>query len=695
MPTLTDSSSVVRFGAFELDLTAGELRKSGRKLHLQDQHARLLAELAARPGEVVTREELRQALWPADTFVDFDRSLNVGVSRLREALGDSATSPRFIETLPRRGYRFLSPTEPIETSRPALEGWLERRSPWRTRWTAAGGALTLAAIWLLAGRSPAPTPPVRKFAVSLPGTYAPGRFLSTPSISPDGRSVAYVSPDNRKVAVWDLARGTHRLLPGTDRAMHPRWSPDSKLLAFWSESGEIKRTPASGGPVARMAFAPGCCPIGSWSPDGRSIVYKAEQALMEVPAEGGEPKIVFEMASGLGVGGHFRPSFLPPEAGRAVVFSAPGEQGDRLLALDLDSGNTEVLTELPSARGQVYSPSGHLVYADRANVLWAVAFSPSRRRVVGDPFPIANGGANPSVSTDGTLLFEDATTGQVKVVWVDRQGRRAGDVFPDPAPTGYTSFSRDGRRLAVNRSGKIWVHEAGSPHAQALAFTQPAMGLPVWSPAGDEILYPARKGLYLGPADGSRDAAALFDGEGFEFPSDWSPDGRYIFFDVAGDIAFLERDEAGGFEVKIFLSTPFNEKAARLSPDGRWVAYVSEESGVIEVYTRRFPEGDGRLKVSLSGGRGAQWGADGKTLYYVEGQKVYEVSLRLGSEAEVLETRVVTELPAGAGSRNISAYPCFYVSPDGEKFAVLDGESEDNRPRLRVHQNWFEEFRDR
>jgi DNA-binding winged helix-turn-helix (wHTH) protein len=222
------TGQALRFGVFELDLAAGELRKGGLKVHLQDQPFQLLASLLERPGEVVTREELKERLWPSDTYVDFDRSLNTAASKLRDALGDSATSPRFIETLPRRGYRFLAPVEgvtgqfggePAEKSQPSLR---LRGSQWlRPRAIAGGVALVcVIAAAILAVRPDAAVPPE---SLSLRFSLPVAGPMDWPAISPDGRRIAYVADDY--LWIQELNQWEPHRVEQSAGAQKPFWSP--------------------------------------------------------------------------------------------------------------------------------------------------------------------------------------------------------------------------------------------------------------------------------------------------------------------------------------------------------------------------------------------------------------------------------------------------------------------------------------
>jgi DNA-binding winged helix-turn-helix (wHTH) protein len=261
---------VIRFGLFELDLSAGELRKQGRNIKLQDQPLQVLELLLSRAGEVITREELQQALWPADTFVEFDQGLNTAIKKIRLALGDSADNPRFIETLPRKGYRFIAPVGERETPAPIPAPAVRMRGWW---WLASAGLVAVAAgcaLWLL-DRSGKARPAV---PVPVPLTTYPGR-QKAPSFSPEGDRVAFSwdGPKNDNNDIYVKLIGADqpvRLTKDPAADENPAWSSDGRWIAFqrWS-SGEkvgIFLIPAVGGAERKLTeVLAGCGNTGETS----------------------------------------------------------------------------------------------------------------------------------------------------------------------------------------------------------------------------------------------------------------------------------------------------------------------------------------------------------------------------------------------------------------------------------------------
>ncbi len=277
-----------RFGAFELDRSAGELRKHGVKVPLSGQPLDVLALLAARPGEVVTREELKEALWPQQTFVDFDNGVNTAVRRIRQALDDSATNPQFIETLPKRGYRFIAQLKPgksavlsVQAAPAVADGGVgsEVSQPRSRRfgWAVIAAAVTIAALagwWTGARTTDAPGAP----RYQLTQLTFDGGLTYQPTVSPDGKFVAYASDrageGNLDIWVQQIGRESSKIRLTTNPAddVEPDFSPDGQTVAFYSlrDGGGLYVTPSLGGPeklVAPHGMGP------KFSPDGSKIAY--------------------------------------------------------------------------------------------------------------------------------------------------------------------------------------------------------------------------------------------------------------------------------------------------------------------------------------------------------------------------------------------------------------------------------------
>ncbi len=380
---------IVGFASFALDLRTGDLRKNGSRVSLQEQPLQILSVLLERPGEMVTREELRQRLWPADTFVDFEHGLNAAVKRLRDALGDSAENPRFIETVPRRGYRFIAAING------AAEATTRPRAPRRHSRTAAFASVTavlaLAALGYMIRTSRTASPPPDRTLTRL--TFAPG-LQTEPTWSPDGRYVAYSSDQSGNFEIWVQPVAGGDAVQVTKDSAHdwqPEWSPDGSRIVFRSErqGGGLYVVPALGGHERRIAnfgFRP------RWSPDGKLVLFTttmlstvAPPRLFAAGLDGGTPREVlreflsrFE-AHGINNGPPASMAWHPD--GRVSFWGWHHDQGDSFWTVRLD-GSLPIKSQMDSAvarrfeqlhlaklaEGVRWSRSGRALYFSGASV---------------------------------------------------------------------------------------------------------------------------------------------------------------------------------------------------------------------------------------------------------------------------------------------------------------------------------------
>jgi Tol biopolymer transport system component/DNA-binding winged helix-turn-helix (wHTH) protein len=708
-----NSGKRFRFGAFEADLPAGELRKNGKVIRLQVQPFQVLVALLERPGEVVTRDELRARLWPEESFGDFDQGLNTAINKLREALGDSAVNPRFVETLPKRGYRFTFPLEQ-ETAKGRGDSALAPASGKKRKyaWLAASFALlaTLLGVAMVRREPEGAQSPFRRFAIRLPVPVAAApTWASAAAISPDGRHIAFVSEGgSRRLWIQDLDQESPRVLEGTEGAWRPFWAPDSTAVGF-GVAGELRKVPLRGGPVIRLCRE--CTRSffgGAWSPDGRSIVFSdgAPASLYEIPSTGGVPRLLrswehmqHQDSTGIKTPAYvFSPHFLPAEAGgRTIVFSF-GYPAATLVVQNLDTGREIVIAPGSNA---VYSRTGHLLYQSRAAAaeIWALPLSLQRLSPTGEPFRVARSAIDPTVASDGTLVYRDA--GSQRLIWRDRRGTQVGSIGAPVDGVFYPALSPDGRSVAVetleNGTLDIWVYnlERG---ARARLTAHPATDIvPVWSPAGDVIAFSSyRSGnidILTRKADGSGDTETLAATPRNERVSDWSRDGRYILYSIfepknGFDIWYMERKEHGAWESHPLLQSASNEIAARLSPDGRYFAYVSDETGREEVYVRSFPSGNRKWSVSAHGGRQIRWRRDGRELFYVEAGALIAVPVR--ATPEFAPGPAVRLFSSGSWHTWFEAN--YDVSAEGMRFLLPERLSGQDHV-IHLVQNWFAEFR--
>ena len=394
----------LRFSSFELDLQSGELRKAGVLVSLQEQSFKVLVELLARPGDLVTREHLRQRLWPDGTFVDFDHGLNAVINRLRETLGDSADSPRFIQTVPRRGYRFIAPVEDgdepvapasITHDLPVSQSNLPRKRTGRTTAILAAGVVIMLAIVAavrLLRRTPAiESPPMR----ASPLTRLAGSE-STPAFSPDGGQVAFTWSGEKfgNTDIYVTLVGSTSIRPvTTDPAddFAPSWSPDGQHIAFLRRIGDSARihvTSALGGPARKVSEFP----VGAnsfeqligaqitWSPDGRYIVAGRDprvatgvsSGLYRIPVDGGDPQPItrlarpaFDLAPAFSADGRHLAYVSCASAGVFLPWLVPERCAVRVIDVDDGSAPTTeartLATPPPEPTGVAWSRDGQSI----------------------------------------------------------------------------------------------------------------------------------------------------------------------------------------------------------------------------------------------------------------------------------------------------------------------------------------------
>ena len=377
---------------------------------------------------------------------------------------------------------------------------------------------------------------------------------------------------------------------------------------------------------------------------------------------------------------------------------------------NLETGQRELLG--PGAF-PFYSPSGHLLYQSAPQVydLWALPFSLDTLKATGEAFPISENSRGPTVAADGTLVNLDSYgSRQQQLVWLDRGGEKTGEIGPVQEAIRDPALSPDGRLVAVaareSSNQDIWIYDIERGVRTRLSTAEERDNRPAWSPSGEQVAFTSNRArnsdIFLRQADGSGQekvlaSTPLHD----EYLSDWSRDGKYLLFhlddpETAADLWYLKRNEDGsGWEPHPFLQTSSNEFVPRLSPDGRYVAYVSDESGQNEVYVQPFPEGGSKVTVSSNGGAKARWSRDGKELFYVEGETLVAVSVSSGSSFSVGSATRLFEHP---GLRLGGNYPPYDISADGQRFILAEpvGEfAEAPEPSIRVVENWFEEFRGR
>ena len=568
-------------------------------------------------------------------------------------------------------------------------------------WGAA--LLVMAAVAFFGAKQMTPAPaqaPLRKFMLDLEESSTTPRDMAL-ALSPDGSRLAFVHND--KLWVRDLSKIDAVELPGTDDADVPAWSPDGREIAYRSGATYHRISAEGGNPTVisntSISFSGGSSTW--WAGDGRILFTTGGTSVMQVPALGGDPTELFplpEDASDL-----HDVSELP--GGRGILF-VPHMKNGGPCEIRLWT-NGKVTTLLRNADQRLwcprYSSTGHILYRrSPANTgVWALPFSLSKLEVTGEPFLIAPDGAEPYPGPNGLLVYRTgASQPMMCLAILDRDGTVVSRLSDRYDVTGGPALSPDAKRLACviseNNNADIWVFDLARGTRTRLTFTSGWDGSPTWSPDGKTIYYTsiATGEVMETPADGSGTARALLHG----FFGSISPDGKWLAFEDDGkttrsDIFVASMPADTTTKAVPIVATNAQEHAPRISPDGNYLAYTSDESGAEEIYLTRFPEPGGKWQVSNHGGSRPRWDRTGSVLYYTSPTAIMEVdvttkpTMQLGTPREVLD---VAKAHVILG--RTSSYDFF---PDGERVVASYTGDTVVKPRLQIGvvENWPAEFR--
>jgi Tol biopolymer transport system component len=584
-------------------------------------------------------------------------------------------------------------------------------------WMVAVVVLAAAVIALLALRRAPPvdtavtTSPVH-FAISAP----PGAGLDetrSPGVSRDGRSVAFGASraGTQQIYVRDLDKPEAVALPGTEGGFAPFFSPDGQWVGFFANQ-KIRKVLRSGGAAISIAdFAElGATKnvAASWDePDTIFYTPDVTKGIWRVSSQGGTPTIVSVPAERESF--HLLPQLLP--GGKSILFSAIDDRPDpQTYVQRLDSRERKALLR---GHGTRYVPSGHLVFVQGGSLM-AVPFDLARLEVAGSPFAVVPDVTPPfrlrtmpssfnrqfDVSPSGTLAFLSAgRPHQHALVWVDRTGREepigaSGGTYAQPR------LSPDGKRIAVVVRGDdqhdVWLYELGRNTWNRFT-TEGNSEFPVWNRDGTRLTYNSDRSGSVAidwkQADGSGAAETLVAGAFARraFPFSWSPDGLLAFVAVRPAQDIFTVRPGSGLEPKVFIATKAVEGAPMFSPDGRAIAFVSDETGRNEIHLRPFPGPGEKLVVSTSGGNEPVWSPTGRELFYRVGDALMAVDvttsprLQVGTPHRLFEKRY---------EPSISLY-ANYSTIDGQRFVMIKRIDQDEPPRISVIVNWFDQLRQR
>jgi Tol biopolymer transport system component len=526
------------------------------------------------------------------------------------------------------------------------------------------------------------------------------------ALSPDGRSVAFVATSSGINRLWvqALSGAPAQPLAGTDGASNPFWSPDSRFLGFFANR-QLKRIEASGGPPQKLADAP-LGRGGSWNSEGVILfVPNSRSAVHRVSASGGDAAPVTKLDGGASEISHRWPVFLPD--GRRFLYLSQSSQGtgekNGIYAASLDGGDRKLL--LQANTNVAYASPGHLLFY-RDGTLLARPFDPKSLRFTEEAFPVAKdvqyfatfAQAVYSASGPGLLAYQSGSGGETQLTWLDRAGTPAGTVGA-PGQLATPRISHDGTRVAVRildpqAVGDIWIYDLKRNTRNRFTFDPSDDFGPLWSRDDSRVVFSsARKSpgdVYQRDSAGTAKEEPLLSSNAFEMGQDWSPDGRVLLFQVDDPRTPTQMD-LWTYSVAEGKGTPFlqstsNEILGRFSPDGRWVAYVSNESGREEVFVVPYPGPGGRWQISTAGGRAPVWTRGGREIVYqAPGDEIMAVEVRTAPTFQAGIPRVLfqTTLRPPPGAQ-------FDVTPDGERFLVNRRPGDQSDPMTLV-QNWAAE----
>jgi serine/threonine-protein kinase len=590
---------------------------------------------------------------------------------------------------------------------PSLAG--RRRIGWRDAAPIAAAAVAVGAAlgWLVASSAARPTAssalaraPVR-FTIDVDSGFlgTRGWWVSAPAISPDGRTIVYVAstPDGIRLYARTLNDVAARPLAGTEEADWPFFSPDGNWVGFASR-GALRKVKLDGGSPVAIASIPASERVHSahWSV-GDTIIYSVYRtgALYRVPAAGGTPRRIAVVDTTRAL---THPQLLPDGRSLLVTVTNSGWGVGRVGVLDLPTGR---IRQFGPGNGPRYL-AGHLFYTSAGGELYRQAFDVDALEPRGSPEEIASGldvifASTPAfdVSATGTLVYR-VIAGRSKLRLTDRAGREQA-TLPGAVPW-EPQFSPDGRRIAYAASGldpdlgdvwaneiwrnDIWIADLASGATQRITTDGKDNNEPRWSPDGKALAYSSTrklgdKDVFVQTIDGAH-VRRLVGRPGYQQPGDFAPDGRTMLFldELPGTNADLWIQPLdSGASARPYLITPAYEDRPRLSPDGRWAIYTSDETGREEVYLLAYPNAGRRVLISKSGGTTPAWRGDSRELYYWQGEELIAVGLdvRAGELPEVRSRSVLFRAPAADPTKG------FGVSPDGSRFAIVMGAPHANR----------------
>jgi Tol biopolymer transport system component len=546
-------------------------------------------------------------------------------------------------------------------------------------------------------------PPLRRFEIAAHGPFRSDNQSRLVAISPDGKTLAYV--DSGKLLLRPLSRVEPIVIATPAQPSIVFWSPDSSSIGYVA-GGKIFKAPAGGGESSAIADIRVQLTGGSsasWCPDGKIVMTTGDSGLLRVSASGGDLTELVPLVKDKESDFHDA-SCLPDGSVLFAPHAAAGRPNALWIFAD---GKRKELLKLAADQDiwfPVYSPAGFILYHRHpANAgVWALPFSLAKHEVIGEPFLVAAEADVPSVSVDGTLIYvRGAATRTTRMLWVDRSGKAIAPIGPAQEQWPFPELSPDGRYVAIvgkeNEVDDVWIHDAERGTRTRLSATNVPYSIEAWSPDGKSILYNEGTSVPLTMkiknVDGGGETRTLHTG----YAAAFSTDGRYAVFadtDKASNWNLWYIDTTGDAKPAPLLVTPATEGWPRISPDGKYFAYVSDESGADEIYLKRFPQGDGRWQVTVGGGQWPRWNRRGDRIYYAKGDAIMEVDVASGPEPRLGTPReVFTRKPLG-WPLIFGWAPGFDFSADEKRFVVVESQGAAKElGGILVEENWTSEFK--